>query len=609
VKRRGTAVLVAAGAWIACGPVGAPPELTYVVNTCVSACKQPDPLPAASCTGGRCVSNAALDPRMTMVFAIPGGSRVYPSVTIIQPLGSLLAPETVACHRPCVRLRLPQPTGERSSLEATDAFAALAGLTLGGQNASLPATVVYYPLAKLVVSASATTFVDARLSGLPLLPVRALADPRAARVPGPNGVQGFGWRVSFGPGDYERDIVPTDDRFPPKIDTQTFDGLTNPITVVTGVDDAGLPGSTELTVIWPEQDLRGFQVYLRDATTKRRVSSRVTIGESAPPPMTLNTVDLPDGGLFEKVLAPPEGMPIPEFADPLPPRTIGIGTATVPILPTPLTVSGLVETADNVPLEADLIIESTPVVVDKGGIAIQTSTDSNRNSSRRALSFATTTRTSSKGHYDVTLPPGEYDVFVSPVDPNAAAAASNSMTILIRNEPPYTAAAQTQHAARFVTLRGVVRAGDGRPLPAATVEVHPDALTVATIDPRRWRHVRSTTTAADGSYAIDVEPGTLDLIVRPVEGTGFPVTTRSNLDVTADASPSGSGDVVVPAPVITDFVLDDYLDNPVAGASVGAFAETEDAGAPATVPRGQTQIGRAMTDGTGHFEMLLVPPK
>jgi hypothetical protein len=555
-----------------------------------------------------------------LVISFPDTSRDYSGVTLAVHVSKLAASNTSACHDTCVHI--PAPAEQAGLLEATSALAASSGIgvDLGSQGAdvSLPVSVVYFPQAQVVsgIVGAKPPLVDAPLAGLPLLPVPALFDTPSFPS-GPNNVNhGYGWRISLGAGDYERDVVPTDDRFPPVISQTSITSVSAARPTYNQVDDAGVPGSTELTITWPEQDLSGFQVFLRNSVTQRRVSSRVTITEPAPGPLTLNTVGIPSlaGGPYEKVLAPPPGVPIPMFADPLPPTSSPM-TAVIPVLPTPIDVSGLVETPDGIPIEADLLFDSTPAnpLNDQGGIAINqlASSNENRNSSRRALSYSATAHSSRSGHYAVTLPPGEYDVFVSPTDPSVAASASNTMTIAVLTDKPFTAAGQTRVAGRFATLRGTVRAADGRPLSGARVEVHPTAIDVATIDPRRWRRLRTATTAADGTYSLDVEPGTgtLDMVVLPVDGTGFPVTTRSGVPVAAGVATSQ--DLVVPAPIAVDLVLHDPADNPVANALVRAFAVSATplpSTVPPTVPHAALEIGSWRTDATGHFQMLLAPP-
>jgi hypothetical protein len=615
MRRYRSLLLAGTAAWIACGPVGAPPEPMYVTNSC--PCQ-----PTVSCSAGICTSNALIDP--LLVIAFPDSSRDYPGVTLTVLYSELTSPRAEPCKNTpsplpkCVQV--PAAYNDSGSLSASRELAASTGIgvDLRANSANLPVSVVYYPQDEVdsgVVGAKPTP-VDAPLAGLPLLPVPAFSDPAQAYV----------WRSPVGAGDYERDIVPTDDRFPPSISLFTFPPIpsisptTFPPPVAsppyTQVDDAGVPGSTELTITWPEQDLRGFQIFLRNSVTKRRVSSRVTITEVAPGPLTLNTVGLSSlgGGPYEKVLAPPAGAPIPVFADPLPPTPSPM-TAVVPKLATPILVSGIVEAPDHTPIEADLLFDSTPAnpLNDQGGIAILSSS-SDRNSGRRALSYSTTAHSSpGTGHYVVTLPPGQYDVFVSPTDPSVAASASGTMTIRVQDLPPYnyTAGAQTLSASAFATLHGTVRAADGRPLPGARVEVHPAALDVATIDPRRWRRVRATTTAADGTYSLDVEPdpGMLDMVVLPVDGTGFPVTTRSGVPVAVGTT--SLQDVVVPAPIAIDLVLHDPADNPVGDALVRAFvpsATSPPSSVPATVPHAALEIGSWRTDATGHLQMLLAPP-
>jgi hypothetical protein len=617
-------VVLALAAPFACGPVEPPPPSTDVTNVCPCGGYQAEQLdaglPLASCSGGICVSNLSSDP--LLVIEVPESSRNYPGITMTIQRSALSSPNTEACHGSCVQL--PLPAGDIGSLALDPLVGAATGIGVdfgnGGGRTSIPVQVQYFPLwAVTGTSAGASglptaSLVPASQIGLPLLPLRALS--AIAPVSGPNGSPGYGWRLSLGAGDYVREIVPVDDRFPPSSATLHIASVGGQEESLVQVDDQATPANRQLTIDWPLHDLRGFQAYLRDRTTHRRMSSRVTITDPSPGPVTLNTFGIPVVGAtsanLEKVVEPPEGSLFPTFADPLLALDT-IGTAAIPFLPDPVTVSGSTE-AGGRPVESDLIFTSTTfnVAANKGGITIisDPTQGSDRNAGRRALHYTTTVHTPpSTGRFSVLLPPGEFEIFVRPTDPSLGGGA----TMLQEFYPNKPARAQTQTASQLGVLRGTVHVADGRPLPRATIEARPGAsLASAGLDPRTWPRVRSTTTDDTGAFVLPVDPGVIDLAVEPVVGTGFPVITRSALTVAPgatldfDAMPQP---LVIPAPVAIDLVLHDAADNPVAGALVRAFDVSSNA---PPVPPGSTaaliEIGSWRSDATGHLQMLVVPP-
>jgi hypothetical protein len=616
-------VALALAAPFACGPVDPPPPSKDVFNVCPCGGYVADLLDAgpqtASCSGGMCVSNFSYDP--LLVIAIPDSSRNYPGITLTIQRSALSSPNTEVCHGSCVQL--PFPAGDTGSLALDPLVGAATGIGVdfgnGGGRTSIPVQVQYFPL--WTVSGASTgasglptaSLVPASQIGLPLVPLRALS--ATAPVSGPNGTPGYGWRLSLGAGDYVREIVPVDDRFPPSSATLHIASVGGQEESFVQVDDQSTPANRQLTIDWPLKDLRGFRAYLRDRTTHRRASSRATITVPTPGPVTLNTFGIPVVGAtsanLEKVVEPPDGTVIPTFADPLLALDT-IGTAAIPFLPDPVAVSGSTE-ANGLPVESDLIFTSTTfnVAANKGGITIipDPTAGSDRNAGRRALHYTTTVHTPSNGRFSLLIPPGEYEIFVRPTDPTIGGGA----TMLQEFAPNVPARAQTQTASQLGVLRGTVRVADGRLLPRAVVEARPGAsLASTTLDPRTWPRIRSTTTDDAGVFVLPVDPGVLDLAVQPVAGTGFPVITRSELTVAPGETldfDATSQPLLVPAPVAIDLVLHDAADNPVAGALVRAFDVSSNA---PPVPPGSTaaliEIGSWRSDATGHLQMLVVPP-
>jgi hypothetical protein len=203
--------------------------------------------------------------------------------------------------------------------------------------------------------------------------------------------------------------------------------------------------------------------------------------------------------------------------------------------------------------------------------------------------------------FSVQLPPGQYLVVARPV---AGAPASSAVTLAALDAPefgPYVAPAIALASTQLVS--GIVDAADMRPLSQATIEAIPAAcaplpgglydspfLSMIACLPRSAQ----TTTAADGSFSLALDPGQYLLRVQPADGTRFPWVTRSisvaNDSVTLEP-------IVVPLPVSVGLRLVDPNDNPIVQALVSVYS------LPASGPA--IEIGSALTDGNGQYEMFV----
>ena len=354
------------------------------------------------------------------------------------------------------------------------------------------------------------------------------------------------------------------------------------------------------------------------------MSSLATLPDAQSAPVTILTIGewnpAPSPGALDLVVAPPTGAPIPAYIDPIlaPELTL----AALPALPDPVTVSGTVVGPDFELIDADLVIDSTAPdpTTGTGGIAICVDGDCKPpyGSTPRPLSYSTTTHAAG-GIYSVVLPPGEYNVFIVP-GPGAAAGAATSVS------PPLlgvqvalpTAAAKTLVAAALATISGVAQLTDGRVLVGATVEAHAAAqLAATTLAPQRWPRTASTVTDGSGAFALSVDPGTYDIVVRPADGTGFPWMTISDQSISAGQIlsftpfPAPGPHFTVPAPISISMTLKDQSEDlVVAGAVVRAFAPPPGAVPSVTGgPLPQVELGTWLTDSNGSFSMFIAPPQ
>ena len=89
------------------------------------------------------------------------------------------------------------------------------------------------------------------------------------------------------------------------------------------------------------------------------------------------------------------------------------------------------------------------------------------------------------------------------------------------------------------------------------------------------------------------------VVVRPLDGTGFPWVTTI-LGTIAAQPPPPALSIKIPAPILVDMTLQDQGGNALVGAVVRAYGAT-----PTTT---QIQLGTWLTDANGHFSMFVVPP-
>jgi hypothetical protein len=133
------------------------------------------------------------------------------------------------------------------------------------------------------------------------------------------------------------------------------------------------------------------------------------------------------------------------------------------------------------------------------------------------------------------------------------------------------------------------------------------------------------TTASDGSFGgLVLDPGRYLLRVRPADGTRLPWFVVPSFPPVAPAGggpplPVEAGKIEVPVPVSAGLTLLDPGNNAVVRALVRVFTMPIPAPQP---PAGQcmppmtetatpvpaVEVGRAITDATGHYELYLAPP-
>jgi hypothetical protein len=519
----------------------------------------------------------------------------------------------VGCPDHCSQcVSLPPAVTVTGSFVVQSGVETCAGNTPDTGGASLPVQVEFFPLSSLapVTSADAVS--------LPLLPVVGLAQgSNSAPTLGPGHTPGTNWTAMVGAGLYEEDIVPIDTTYPPeRVQGQIAAGLPAlALSTISSLDECGggtTSSQTTFTVTRADGgSLAGFSTYLRDATTLRRVSSVASFVDGSSGTATLLTIGMwPPTSALQLVVAPPEGSPIPTYADNILVSQTQLNATTFPALPPPVTVTGEVDGPDGAPIDADLVIDSTAPGStggqENGGIAICVNGDCSPPayaSTPRPLAFSTGAHATA-GRYSVVLPPGDYDVFIVPALGAAASATLTDLSVQWFANAPPIAEGKTLQAVAPATIAGIAKLANGSPLVGATVEARPSASLPGATPPiprTHWPRTWSALTDGTGAFTMAVDPGTYDVVVEPVGGTGFPW-------VTAVAKGVASGDtlafdpIVVPAPILIDMTLQAADTSPAAGAIVRAF----------TTPASATyaiELGTWQTDDDGRFVMYVAPPQ
>jgi hypothetical protein len=459
---------------------------------------------------------------------------------------------------------------------------------------ALPVHVTYRPL---WTPPQSSTAVDPATIDLPLLPIAAdiVADTSPSRPPGPGQGTSLEFEASIEPALYEATIQPDppfDAAFPPDVKIVTLASGnqidSDTLALDTTLEETGSPIIPAFTLTREPGGLVGWSAYLRDLTSLRPLSPIVTLGTNTKN-VSLPTNHHPSNGDAlsgaELVITPPDGQSIPTF------KVQAQGgefaqAQTYPALAAPIVVSGSVTDVDgSTPVEADLFFEAQSIYVPGETPPLNPS-----NFEYSAHTTALVDTDTGVASYSLTLPPGQYQLTVRPLD------FQHEVTESAFDVDPTSGASTPQvtvDAPRTVVGSAVV--ADGRPMAGAVVEAVPTACATGSSSVCVPRDVQ-TTTAPDGTFTMALDPGGYLLRVQPADGTQFPWVTQPLL---VGPTPVTVPPVTIPAPVHGSVQLLDPNDNPVVSAIVRVYQ------VPATGPA--VELGRAITDATGTYDMYLAP--
>ena len=309
------------------------------------------------------------------------------------------------------------------------------------------------------------------------------------------------------------------------------------------------------------------------------------------PPSTGGFADALTGA--QLVLEPPAGSPLPTWLY-TPVNVTLFDSGTFPKLPPPVNVQITVVDHSSRPTAADLVFEAVDVcryaLNDPTPVDDVLSADHDFSYVKRA--------SADSGTVTVQLPLGGYRVTAIPRNGDTALTVVTPFALANSDCSPKAAGQipKVQLLAPSV-VTGTAVVADGRPLTNATVEFVPTKCADGEVDADCLPRGAQTIAGRSGSFSAPLDPGGYLLRVRPAEGSGLPWVVQP---LNVAPTPTTIAPVTtVPAPIYAGLQLFDALGNPAAQALVQVF-ENPASGAP-------YEIGQAITDATGHFDMYLDP--
>ncbi len=563
------ALLLLAGA--ACDDVVARPRSTAPLNASAEfPCDRYESTPVkAQSREGRCEVPGRPTFDFTIVVHVPETSHYAAGHTFVLSSANLARP-----------LKLPALGSVTGAYQVKRSVSDAVGYPLpDGQ--SIPVRAVYVPLGR-----------DARDTFNPALPldllfasssVIELDRPTVAYV---RSLPVGRWTRSFEP------EPPFDAFFPPRIDEVT---LTRGGSVFDLVDIGGAngglddpTGTSRDAVVTRAEGLDGWQVWLQDHASGRRISTLKTLsGTEAKPRLDTTGRGTSLEGV-DAIVAPPAGwIGVPRLLTPLIAGS-GLQSLAYPTLRSPIALEGLVAANAG---GGVLIAASSRVTFDSVSVLLP------NGNAQPLLEYKTTVSTDDRGRFATVLPPGTYDVTVEPLEGTGFASLRRQM--VIDDGKPITLSPSPR-----TRVRGVAVLTDGRPASRAEVLAMAAPLVDASSQPRP-RPAR-TRTDDTGAFTLDLDQGPYVITAIPEAGTGFPrVVVRTTIPfAVTDAVDIGA--IRIPPPTRLELELRDpsNLARPIVGARVRIFA-TPEPDATTTAVEPALEIASAVTDSAGDVEILL----
>jgi hypothetical protein len=578
------------------------------------------------CIAGTCLIDPAQAPPtsdLVAVVSVPEDAYLAPGRTFVMPYDALANGAGASSSSTQVRpSELPAVATVAGLYAVTPRLAQTVNWDLGtgGNTTALP----FHAAFRLLWPEGSGVGPEAALLGLPIGPVEADSVQSPGFLQGPGGGPETEFQTYLQPGTYERTMTPD-----PPFD-RAFGPVTQVVTVSSGsfvdqgtIESYDTTGSQTLptfSITRSGGTLDGWTAYLRDAQNNRIVSSRAPLSgtttsnvilavkrstdPSQPDPDALSGTDL--------VVAPPASALQPTGVFNL------FNTLTpilYPTLPAPVTVEGRVTGPTGLPVPAVVVFEAVSITA--LSTPDQTQYQNTMNFEFTLPVNTTTAAGTGDSTYSVTVPSGVYRIDIRPNGPatgDPIATLDGGMSGAPALEVASSSLLQAQELdfalPSHQSAQGVARVADGRPLAGATVDAIPlrcigSSVSASTAPTSPWCLPRATqtTTLADGSYSLQLDPGYFTLRVRPAEGTRLPWFVVPEPTFVDGTDPVSMAPVFVPAPMSVGLAIADPAGNAIAGALVRMFR------LPAASPGGPAmELGEAVTGTDGVFGMFVAPP-
>lgn len=396
----------------------------------------------------------------------------------------------------------------------------------------------------------------------------------------------------------------------------TFDDELAPFKFATEAGAAPLTGFRAYVVSRPSGILVSSVATLK-GTPNENVTLRVSLARPGGPHDA--TAD-PTSPVDYLILEPPAGpafVGTPRYEIPL----VGLAGEVdpYPVLYPAITVKGTTSAAlvdaeggtQIVPVSSDLVFDSTAVVTPSDPVGIHN------------LAFRAYAQSDASGAYEVTLPTGTYDVWVTPheVSSSSVPPLARTKRTLKVGPTPLLQDGKSFSILPRAHLRGRAILPSGTPVAGAEVvaeatadrffaAVRQGAVDVATAS-LAWPRSAYAVTDPAGNYDLAVDPGDYDVTVRPPSGSHLPWTLSPSLSHAVGPNDGELEDVVVPVPaaLFWQLVDDTGAANPIPGAVVTAYMKPPgtDVMGPSGKPLASRAVGVAVTDAQGLMQLYLPP--
>lgn len=223
-------------------------------------------------------------------------------------------------------------------------------------------------------------------------------------------------------------------------------------------------------------------------------------------------------------------------------------------------------------------------------------------------------KTDDHGVFKLSLPPGKYQLRARPLVDTSLATGDLELEIPPL-DPKETGnpcfCGHLIQVAKKATVAGTVLTPMGAPLVGASITLSPSQPDVVNywkrvvnvLDPRPLTpRSEIGSTGERGGFALQVDPGPSDLLVRPGEQSGYPWLVRPRVQVEAEFGVQ-FGDIALPNPAVLRGTVKDPYDKPASNVVVGGWlpVQNADRSRPSTV----IQIGSATTDENGQYTLIL----